>query len=200
MQTYEHTWSLQRGSLGPLRVLGYTMWLGEELSVFLQGRWPDVRNLHLPHKCPLHWVIDKFHQVTCSVRSCPNLLLDLAHCSCFCPSQCPLGEPLQLSYNKTEHIHLFLPNLLCGQSFLLWCWCTSLLTFFFFVASHDPWQTQLPPWWWCVCQQPAPWNSPVLLTDTFVCSPKTSPCDMVAVYAPQKFAGASILCCSCDQC
>lgn len=22
--------------------------------------------------------------------------------------------------------------------------------FFFFVASHDPWQTQLPPWWWCV--------------------------------------------------
>jgi hypothetical protein len=140
----------REGPWGPWEYSDTQPGAGGELSVFLQGRWPDVRNLCLPYKCPLHRVTDKPHQGTCSVRWCPNLLLGLAHSSCFCPSQCPLGEPLQLSYNKTEHIHLLLPNLPCGQSFLLWCWCTSLLTFFFFVASHDPWQTQLPPWWWCV--------------------------------------------------
>lgn len=61
-----------------------------ELSVFLQGRWPDVRNLSLPYRCSLQRVADKLRQGTCSVRSCPNLLLGLAHCSCFCPSQCPM--------------------------------------------------------------------------------------------------------------
>lgn len=129
MQTQEHTWSLLSGSLRPLRALQYAIrsWGKSSLS---SGEVSRCKKTKLVIKCCLHQIADKLLQGTCSVRSCPNLLLGLAHCSCFCPSQCPMGEPLQLSYNKTAHISLFLPNLLCGQSFLLWCCCTSLLTFF----------------------------------------------------------------------
>lgn len=148
MQTQEHTWSLPSRSSRPLRALQYAIrsW-GKSSSSGEATSYNKPKLVIQMISTPGCWSL---LQGTCSVRSRPDLLLGLAHCSCFCPSQCPMGEPLQLSYNKTAHIHLFLPNLLCGQSFLLWCCCTSLLTFFFFVASHDPWQTQPPPWWWWV--------------------------------------------------
>lgn len=92
MQTQEHTWSLLSGSLRPLRALQYAIrsWGKSSLS---SGEVARCKKTELVIKCSLHQIADKLLQGTCSVRSCPNLLLGLAHCSCFCPSQCPMGEP-----------------------------------------------------------------------------------------------------------
>lgn len=76
----------------------------------------------------------------------------------------------------------------------LWCCCISLLTCFSssLVMTHGKPSYQHGG---DGCHQPGPWNGPVLLTDTFVCTPKRSPCDMVAIYTPQKkYSGAFIVC------
>lgn len=61
-----------------------------------------------------------------------------------------------------------LPHLLCGQSFFMVLLYKPPDIFFFFIASHDPWQTQLPQHGGDGRHQPGPWKNPVLLTDTFV--------------------------------
>lgn len=208
MQTCEHTWSLLKGSLeAPEGTLLSKQKLEEGLSVFLWGSWWDVRNSSfLPpgwpfvSECSPGWVAEEHLQGTCSRQVKPWSALGFGSLQLFL-----MCMSLQLTH-KTAHICPSLPHLLCGQSFfMVLLYKPPDIFFLFFIASHDPWQTQLPQHGGDGCHQCGPWKNPVLLTDTFVvprwdiCSPKMSPRDTVATYAPQKkYSEAFIVCCTCD--
>ena len=127
-------------------------------SSFPPPGWPYVS------ECSPQRVAEELFKVPVPVRSSHDLLLALARCSCF---SCCMS--LQLTHNKTAHICPSLPHLLCGQSFfMVLLYKLPDFFFLFFIARHDPWQTQLPQHGGDGCHQPGPWKNPVLLTDTFV--------------------------------
>lgn len=127
-------------------------------SSFPPPGWPYVS------ECSPQRVAEELFKVPVPVRSSHDLLLALARCSCFsCVCLYSWHTTRQPTFVPLSHT--------CSvDKAFLWCCCTSFLTFFFLfiIASHDPWQTQLPQHGGDGCHQPGPWKNPVLLTDTFV--------------------------------